>query len=138
MIEAVYWDASAVLSLLFPDSHSHAATAYAARESENIVSSLALSEIYAALERARKSGVRSEALIAESKRRLERGGWRYVRISPRRAILQALGPKYALNGAGLWHLALAKTLNEERPELRLLSFDAKLVEAACGEGFSAT
>lgn len=137
-MDAVYWDASAVLSLLFPDGHSRAARACAAQEVENMLSSFALAEIYAVLERARKSGARSEAVIAESKRRLVRGRWRYVRISPRRAMLQELAPKYALNSADLWHLSLAKALNEERPGLRLLSFDAKLVEAARGEGFSVT
>jgi predicted nucleic acid-binding protein len=137
-MEAMYWDASAVLSLLFPDTYSSAARTCAARDAEHIVSSLTLAEIYAALERARRSHFYSEAIIVESKRRLEHGRWRYVLVSPRRAILQELASKCALKGAGLWHLALVKMLNAERPELRLLSFDASLVEAARGEGFSAT
>lgn len=136
-MEAVYWDASAVLSLLFPDGHSSSARTYAARNVEHILSSLALAEVFAALERARRSRAYGDAVIAESKRRLERGRWRYVLVSPGRADLQEFAPKYALRDGDLWHLALAKMLKAERPELRLLSFDARLVEAARSEGFSA-
>lgn len=135
--EAVYWDGSAVLSLLFPGQQTPAAKIFAARNAEHVMSSLTLTEVYAAFERGRKSGAYSEAVIAEGKGRFECGRWRYVRVSPHRAMLRELAAACALKGAGLWHLALAKTLCLERPELRLLSFDAKLVEAARGAGISA-
>jgi hypothetical protein len=45
-----------------------------------------------------------------------------------------LSSRYPLRGADLWHLAAAKSLQEELPELRLLTFDQRLMEAAQGEG----
>jgi hypothetical protein len=41
-----------------------------------------------------------------------------------------------LRGADLWHLALAKTLQADLPELGLVTFDEALAEAAVGEGLS--
>jgi hypothetical protein len=38
-----------------------------------------------------------------------------------------------LRGADLWHLASAKTLQEELPELILLTFDDQLMNAVTGE-----
>ncbi len=35
--------------------------------------------------------------------------------------------------ADLWHLALASTLTEDLPELKILTFDDRLAEAAAGE-----
>lgn len=138
MTEALYWDASAVFSLIFPDKHSSAAKAYAAQSIAHLTSSLAFAEVHAALERAQRNQVHSAAILAAGLKRLEEGSWEHVRAAPSRAILRELAPKFALNGADLWHLALAKTLNAERPRLRLLSFDARLAAAAAAEGFAAS
>ncbi|MGH2424940.1 MAG: hypothetical protein ACRDF1_01465 [bacterium] len=43
--------------------------------------------------------------------------------------------KWSLRGADLWHLCTAKSLQSELPELRILTFDARLATAARGEGF---
>jgi hypothetical protein len=45
-----------------------------------------------------------------------------------------LATKWPLRGADLWHLAAAKSLQTELPELAFLSFDLKLAAAAKGEG----
>ena len=134
-MDAIYWDASAILSLLFRDRHAAMAQNYARDGIAHLASSLTIAELHAAFARARRSH-RTEAL-GDVEKRLARGPWKYLIDSPSRAIIRDLAPKCALKGADLWHLALAKTLNAERSGLRLLSFDAKLVEAARAEGLSA-
>jgi hypothetical protein len=52
----------------------------------------------------------------------------------RLATTRRLARSWPLRGADLWHLAAAKALQTELPELRLLSFDSRLTAAAHGEG----
>jgi hypothetical protein len=54
--------------------------------------------------------------------------------SPNRALTRELSSRWPLRGAGLWHLATAKTLQSDLPELTLLTFVTRLVAAAEGEG----
>ncbi len=44
--------------------------------------------------------------------------------------MKALSQKWSLRGADLWHLAVAKTLQKQIPELELFSFDKGLSAAA--------
>ena len=48
-------------------------------------------------------------------------------------MIRSLSNKWPLRGADLWHLAAAKNLHREFPELFLLSFDNQLKRAAAGE-----
>jgi hypothetical protein len=63
--------------------------------------------------------------------------WRQLNGLPDHGVVAALSRKWPLRGADLWHLALAVSLQEELPELRLVSFDDQLREAAAGEGLTA-
>lgn len=48
-------------------------------------------------------------------------------------FVKALASKWPLRGADLWHLAAAKTLQKDLPELTVLTFDNRLYVAALGE-----
>jgi len=50
--------------------------------------------------------------------------------------VRSLSSKWPLRGADLWHLAMAKSLQAELPELTFMSYDARLVAAARGEGLA--
>jgi len=65
---------------------------------------------------------------------LEGGFWRRLNIWPDWEIVPLLSKKWPLRGADLWHLATAKSLQKELPELFLLTFDDRLQKAAQGEG----
>jgi predicted nucleic acid-binding protein len=45
-------------------------------------------------------------------------------------MIKALSQKWSLRGADLWHLAVGKTLQNQIPELELLTFDKRLRIAA--------
>ena len=49
-------------------------------------------------------------------------------------VTENFSKKWALHGAGLWHLAAAKSLQNEMTELVLLTFDLKLQIPVKGEG----
>ena len=55
-------------------------------------------------------------------------------MSPDWNLMRALSLKWPLRGADLWHLAAAKNLHADLPELKVLSFDQRLVRAAREEG----
>ena len=64
---------------------------------------------------------------------LEKGPWRHLNIWPEWKEIKDLSMKRALRGADFWHLATAKTLQRQIPELILFTFDEKLRSAAKGE-----
>lgn len=65
---------------------------------------------------------------------LEGGPWRHLSAWPEWKIIQPLSVKWPLRGADLLHLATAKSLQKQLPELFLLIFDSRLNAAALGEG----
>ena len=71
--------------------------------------------------------------IAQASRPLDNGPWRRISTLPDWKIIRSLSAKWPLRGADLWHLAAAKSLHREFPELFLLSFDNRLKRAAEGE-----
>jgi predicted nucleic acid-binding protein len=130
----VYWDASALLSALFQDAHSHEARKYADAEGLHLISSLGFAETLAVIARLSRDGHLNNAQIKSSLRMLDAGKWRKANIWPRWEQLKSLSNKWPLRGADLWHLATAKALQATIPELILLSFDVRLDAAARGEG----
>lgn len=133
----VYWDASAVLSVLFRDVHSPTAREWAAMEGVHFLSSLAWSEVCAVIFRMEKERIIGEHLVNAAREALRRGPWRRLSGVPDWEITENLSRSWMLRGADLWHLALVKRLLEELPDLMLLTFDVKLEQAAKGEGLSA-
>lgn len=131
---AVYWDASAVVAALFRDPHSHRAQTWARRAGVHLVSTLAWAEVYAVIARIEREHALSRILVAAARDALEEGIWRRVNAAPEWRLIRDLSRRWRLRGADLWHLATAKSLQNELPGLKLLSFDTRLVAAARGEG----
>jgi hypothetical protein len=78
----------------------------------------------------------TKTLINAAYEVLDTGPWRRVYAGPDWPIMRRLSEKWPLRGADLWHLCLAKTMTGEFPELKLISFDKRLSNAAEGENLS--
>jgi predicted nucleic acid-binding protein len=132
----VYWDASAILSALFRDRHSAGALAWGRQPGVHLISTLAWAEAHAVIGRAARERALASVLIEAARETLARGPWRRVYVSPDWHLVRDLSGKWPLRGADLWHLATAKTLQAELPELTILSYDERLGRAAHGEGLA--
>jgi predicted nucleic acid-binding protein len=137
LVQAVYWDASALISALLRDTHSPAARR-AARDARaaHVVSSLALAEVHAVVARLERERAVTAAQADELQRRLARGPWRRTAVQPEAASLARLARRHPLRGADLWHLGAALALAKLLPGLRLLAFDDRLRAAADVEGLA--
>jgi predicted nucleic acid-binding protein len=129
----IYWDSSAVLSILLQDDHSEQALRYAGLDVIHLISSLAVAETHAVLNRLKRERLLADILIEAALEALETGPWRQLKIGPSAAETKKMAQKWPLRGADLWHLATAKTLQFELPELLILTFDKRLYSAASGE-----
>jgi len=130
----IYWDASAILSILFKDSHSSVAHKWAEAEGVHLMSTRAWSEVCAVISRMKRERIISELLETTGYEALRQGPWRRMSALPDWKTTQSLSRKWALRGADLWHIATASSLQNELPELMFLTFDSRLQKAAKGEG----
>jgi predicted nucleic acid-binding protein len=133
-LRSIYWDTSGVLSVLFKDSHTGEARTWAKEEGVHFISTLAYAETCAVIARMQREDILPEILAKATFEAFEEGPWRRLNIWPDWAIVRPLSEKWSLRGADLWHLATAKSLQKELPELFLLTFDSQLLKAAQGEG----
>ena len=133
---AVYWDASAILSALFKDSWSKEALDWSQKEGIHLISTLAYSEVSAVITRLKKDRIIADVLVNAAFEALEHGPWRRLNLGPDWEDIKILSLRRSLRGADLWHLATAKTLHKQIPELILLTFDKRLKVAAEGEDLS--
>ena len=131
---AIYWDASAVLSVLFKDSFTDDAQMWAQKKGFHFMSTLTYAETCAVIARMQRERILADILIKASFEALEEGPWRRLTILPEWIVARSLSAKWPLRGADLWHLSAAKSLQKELPELLLLTFDNRLQKAAQGEG----
>jgi predicted nucleic acid-binding protein len=129
----IYWDASAVLSALFKDSHSDDAMKWTRGEDVHLLTSLGYAETCAVIARLQRERILADALVEAAHEALADGPWRRLNALPDWNTMVGLSKKWPLRGADLWHLATAKTLKTELPELILLTFDLHLRKAARGE-----
>ncbi len=129
----IYWDASAIISVLFRDSHSDSARTLVEEEGFHLISTLAYAETCAVITRLQRDRVLTDVLIQAAFDMLREGPWRYLTFLPEWEMIRSLSTKWPLRGADLWHLATAKGLQNQLPELYLLTFDTRLQEAAKGE-----
>ncbi|MBI9086043.1 MAG: type II toxin-antitoxin system VapC family toxin [Desulfobacterales bacterium] len=129
----IYWDASALISSVIMDRHSDTALAWVEKSGLHLISTLADAEISAVISRMKKEGLLTATAAQTAFETLGGGPWRHIGILPESRTIRLLSEKWPLRGADLWHLAAAKTLHREFPELVLLSFDQKLQHAAEGE-----
>ncbi|MBC8393226.1 MAG: PIN domain-containing protein, partial [Deltaproteobacteria bacterium] len=105
----VYWDASAVLSVLFKDAQSKNALERANMEGIHFMSSLAWAEVCAVIARMKNEEIISDLVESTSFEALQQGPWHLLSTSPGWEITRTLSMKWSLRGADLWHLATAKT-----------------------------
>ncbi len=134
----LYWDASALLSVLMTDVHSKIAQEFAKTRGIHFISTLCFSEVCAVMNRMKHEALLTDILYQSLLEVLGDGPWRRINIQPDWEIIQDLSVEYFLRGADLWHLAVTKTLQKELPEITMLTFDNKLLVAAQGETVSAS
>jgi predicted nucleic acid-binding protein len=130
----IYWDTSAVLATLFRDEHSGRAVPIARTDSVHLLSSLTWAETHAVIARLERERMLATTLTTAARDAFVDAHWRRVNLGPDWQMAESLAQAWPLRGADLWHLATAKTLQADLPELTFLSFDARLVAAAIGEG----
>lgn len=132
----VYWDASAVLSVLFTDQYSERAGEWVQKEGFHLLSTLSHAETCAVIARMKRENHLSETSVQPAFESLANGPWRYLNSWPEKETIRSLSDRWALKGAELWHLSVAKGLQSQLPELFLLTFDVMLKRAAEGEGLT--
>ena len=131
--DIAYWDASALLSVLFEDRHSDQAQKQANRRGLHLMSTLSYAETCAVIARMKRERLLADVLIKAAFEVLHKGPWRHLNALPEWGMVQTLSEKWHLRGADLWHLATAKSLQRDLPEIFMLTFDDKLEVAARGE-----
>lgn len=131
---AVYWDLTCILSALFKDSNSEKALSMSRKEGVHFLSALCYAEVCSVLTQIRNEQRLKEVLLDVAFETLKAGPWRRLNIWPEWSTLIALSEKWPLKGSSLWHLASAKKLQKQLPELTLFTFDEKLKNAAETEG----
>ena len=94
-----------------------------------MISTLAYAEVCAVIARLKGEKILADVLISAAFEALEQGPWRHLNILPEWEGIKILSQKWSLRGADLWHLAAAKTLQSQLPELELLTFDKRLGSA---------
>jgi predicted nucleic acid-binding protein len=132
----IYWDASAILSVIFQDAHSEQATKAARRRLTHLVSTLGYAEVIAVIARLERER-ELPTVLADAARELVRSGpWRRLALQPDWTRLDELAARWPLRGADLWHLATASTLSRELPELQMITFDSRLAAASQSIGLA--
>jgi len=132
----LYWDASAIVSAIVRDERSDRVEDLVSRDATHLVSSLAWAETHAVVARAERDGRLAPVLCDAARDALNAPLWRRANIAPDWNIVANLARSRALRGADLWHLATAKTLLADIPELLFVSFDQRLVDAATEAGLT--
>jgi predicted nucleic acid-binding protein len=130
----LYWDASAILSALIKDAWSEEARKWARQEGVHLLSTLAYAEVLAVLFRMKRERMMAEVLVEAALETLGSGPWRRLNPGPTWVLMAELSKRWSLRGADLWHLSAAKSVSEHLPEVKFLTFDPRLRDAARGEG----
>lgn len=125
-----------MLSVLISDVHSTRATAVARRAGTHLMSTLCFAEVSAVIARLERDRALPTALADATRDLVRNGPWRPLTLQPDWASIDDLATRWPLRGADLWHLATAVTLSRELPELRLITFDARLTVASSGAGLA--
>lgn len=120
--------------MVIADAHSRKATAAARKRDAHLLSTLAFAETLAVVARLEREGSLPATSAAAARDLVIDGPWRRLSLQPDWRSLESLAARWRLRGADLWHLACADTLRRELPELRIITFDSALAEAARGIG----
>ena len=129
----IYWDASALLSYLFRDELSDVILEQARKKGVHLVTSVTLAEVYSAIGRIYREELLPSSLIDSLFALLDAVPFSRLNVTPKSEALRDIAYRWQLKGSVLWHLATAKTLQEEFPELMLLTLDEELAEASSEE-----
>lgn len=129
----IYWDSTALLSYLFRDENSDRVMEKARQKGVHLLTSLAIAEVYTVISRIQREEMLSEIMIDSLFELMMTGPWSRLNIVPDSRAMKELATRWPLKGSGLWHLATAKTLQREFPELMILTFDRELARASRGE-----
>jgi predicted nucleic acid-binding protein len=132
----IYWDTSGILSALFEDAHSKKVLAWLKKKGIHLISSLGFAEACAVISRLKREKMLSGVFLDAALDTVSSGPLRQLNIQPERKWIVSLSAKWPLRGADLWHLATAKMLAEQLPELVLLTLDNRMRAAAEGEGLT--
>lgn len=81
-LRVIYWDASAILSALFKDSHSDDALKRANEDGVHLISSLAYAETCAVIARMQRERILADVLIETAHEVLAEGPWRRLNALP--------------------------------------------------------
>ena len=92
-------------------------------------------EVLTVLARIKREKLMTGILIDAAIETLNNGPWRRINLSPDWKVILTLSKKWPIRGADLWHLAIAKSIQKQIPELLLLTFDTRLQVAVEGERF---
>lgn len=133
----IYWDSSAILSAIWLDMHSENARIALQSHAVHLISSLAMSEVCSVLFRHGREYKANQDSVHQAYQQFLFGPWQRLNMLPDWEMFRSMAEKWSLRGADLWHLAMAKSIAQEFPELQVLSFDRKMLEAAEGEGLAA-
>ena len=132
-LSVIYWDSTALLSCLFKDEHSEEAVARAKQKGVHLLTTLAIAEVYTVINRIQREKLLSDLIVESLYEMIEAGPWSRLNIVPDSRTLKEMARKWPLQGSVLWHLATAKTLQQEFPELMVFTFDRNLARASTGE-----
>ncbi len=128
---AIYWDTSAVISVLTEDAHTSDALAWYSKDNAHLISSLTFAETNSVLSRLRREGFMTTSGANTSLVTLSSAPWRRVSRGPGWDQIASAAQTCDLRGADLWHISMALTLKRQGiHELLLLTYDAKLKAAA--------
>ena len=130
----IYWDASALLSVLIKDEFTQQARKWAGKTGVHLLSTLAYAETCAVLSRLFHERKFPVGTMNNLLKVLESGPWRRVNIQPDWKEIKDSSLSSKLRGADLWHLTAAIALQKDLPDLFLLTFDRNLREAAKRRG----
>ena len=100
------------------------------------MSTLAYAEVSAVIARLERDRALPPVLADTSREMLRGGLWARLLLQPDSTSIDEIAIGWPLRGADLWHLATAITLTRELPEVRVLTFDARLGAAAEALGLS--
>jgi len=120
--------------VLIADAHSSRATAVARIDGAHLLSTLAFAETFAVVARLEREGILPTVLADAARDVVLNGPWRRLSLQPDWKNIETLATRWPVQGADLWHLATADTLRRELPELKVITFDARLALASQGIG----
>jgi predicted nucleic acid-binding protein len=134
---AIYWDASAILSLIARDAHTDDALSWYEKDCTHLMSTLAYAETCAVLSRLQRDRIITGSEASGSLDAIASLPWKRLLLCPGWDEISEVSGKWGLRGADLWHLSLALTLRRRQlSELVLLTYDSQLRSAAAGEGLA--